>query len=160
MGVYDQSVRYAAKAEPDFILARMRPLTGLVLNFRRWFDTKAGPLPGGPDRDADLVAIADDTADSTKPWLLIFEFQSQHDPNKLKVLYLEAMIFLCHAKDTDREGGELLPVPVFLYLKGECPEKVVSIRTPSGRGFTGEPVIWEIARDSSEEALAKVESDR
>ena len=52
MGVFDQAARYAAIAEPEFVLARLRPQTGLTLRFRRWFDVKGVPLPSGPDREA------------------------------------------------------------------------------------------------------------
>src|SRR4051812_18083043 len=83
MGAFDQSAKYAATAEPGFVLQRLRPLLGLTLTFWKWFITKGVPLPGGPDREADLVAIADDptaVADDPKEpgkaWLLIHEFQA------------------------------------------------------------------------------------
>jgi hypothetical protein len=158
MGLLDQSGRYAAQAEPGYVLARLRPLLGLPLEFRRWFSTRSLPLPGGPDRDADLVAVADDPGDAEHPWLLIFEIQSQHDPDKARVLQLEALVFLCHARDTDRAGGEFLPLPVFVYLQGKCPNATVAVRTPTGYGFQGDPVVWEIEGDSAVETLVKVES--
>jgi hypothetical protein len=34
----------------------------------------------------------------------------------------------------------------------------VSVRTPSGHGFTGKPVEWEVAKDSAPETLGKVKS--
>jgi hypothetical protein len=95
------------------------------------------PLPGGPDRDADLVAVADEQGGGSA-WLLIFEVQSSHDRDKPKVLQLEALTFLVYARDADRGGGEFAPLPVFVYLTGTCPERgVVARRTPSGRGFSG-----------------------
>src|SRR5262249_22168111 len=82
-----------------------------------------------------------------------------HDDEKPKVLLLETMVFLNHAKDVERGGAKFLPLPVFVYLTGECPDEgKVSVRTPTGRGFTGEPVVWEVCKDSAPEALAKVES--
>lgn len=158
MGVYDQSARYAATAEPGFLLLRLRPLLGLTLAFRRWFDTRTVPLPGGPDRQADLVAVADQSETEKPAWLLVFEFQAQHDPDKPRVLQLEALVFFCHARDTDRGGTDLLPLPVLVYLVGRCPQRTVSVRTPTGCGFTGDPAIWEITNDLAAEALAKIES--
>src|SRR4051812_18597985 len=100
MGVFDQAARLAATAEPSFVFHRLRPLLGLALTFRRWFPTRSLPLPGGPDREADLVAVADDPDNKDCPWLLIFEMQSGHDPEEANVLQLETVVFLCHARDT------------------------------------------------------------
>src|SRR5262249_52952689 len=102
MGVYDQAARIATATEPGFVLMRLRPLTGLLLTFRRWFPTKGLPLPGGPERDPDLVAVADDQ--QARAWLLIFEVQSRHDEEKPEVAQLEAMVFRVYAKDADRDG--------------------------------------------------------
>lgn len=154
MRPFDQSARYAALTEPGFVLARLAPLIGLPLTFRRWFPTRTVPLPGGPDRDADLVAIAD--APGAQPWLPIFEFQSQHDPDKPDVLHLEASVFRCHARDTDRTGGLFQPLPVFVYLKDAGHAVGVSIRTPTGCGYSGDPVLWEVANDAAADTLAKV----
>jgi hypothetical protein len=158
VGAFDQSARYAAVAEPGFVLQRLRPLLDLTLAFRGWFNTRSVPLPGGPDRDADLVAIADDDADADRAWLLIHEFQAQADADKAAVIQLEAMIFLCYAKDVESGGGRFRPLPVFVHLHGEPANNVVSVRTPSGRGFTGEPVEWDVVKDSAAETLDKVNS--
>jgi hypothetical protein len=130
----------------------------MTLTFRDWFNTRSMPLPGGPDRDADLVAIADDPVKPNKPWLLVYEFQARVDPDKAVVSQLEAMIFLCYAKDLDRDGGKFQPLQVFIHLKGEEFDSAVSVRTPTGRGFSGDPVEWEVAKDSAAEALDKVKS--
>jgi hypothetical protein len=159
MGMFDQAAQLATMAGPSFVLARLRPLTGLVLAYRRWFNVKGVPLPAGPDREADLIAVADETDSSEPAWLLIFEVQSQHDEDKPRVLLLEASIFLCYARDADREGALFRPLPVFVYLKGKCPGGAVKVRTPSGPGFECEPVVWEVGEDSADEALARVETD-
>ena len=90
--------------------------------------------------------------------MLIHEFQAQDDPGKAVVIQLETLIFLCYARDTERGGGTFRPLPVFVHLKGESPNNAVSVRTPSGRGFTGEPVEWTVAADSALETLDKVKS--
>ncbi len=145
-------------AEPGFVLDRLRPLAGLTLAWRRWFDTRAVPLPGGPDREADLVAVADEEEGAKRAWLLVFEVQSEHDEEKPRVLQLEALLFLVYARDADREGAPFLPLPVFVYLKGDCPGAAVSVRTPTECGFTGKPVVWEAGKDSAAQALDGVES--
>src|SRR5438128_1263718 len=127
MGLFDQAARLATIAGPGFVLARLRPLTGLVVTFRRWFNVKGVPLPGGPDREADLVAVCDGVDTSQSAWLLIFEMQSQHDADKPSVLHVEAAIFHCYARDTDHEGRLFRPLPVFVYLKGKCPASAVTV---------------------------------
>src|SRR5262249_39474985 len=82
----------------------------------------------------------------------------QHDPAKPKVLQLEVLTFLCHARDTDRGGSDLLPLAGFIYLVGRCPPSTGLVLTPTGRGFTGDPAVWGVAHDPGAEALAKVES--
>lgn len=158
MGVYDQAARYAAQAEPEALVARLRREIGLDLAFRRWLPTRSLPLPGGPDRDADLVAIADDPAAPNRPWLLIFEFQAQPDVAMTKVVHLEALVFLCHTRDTDRTGGEFLPLPVFVYLTANHPLSGLAVRTPTGCGFVGNPAVWNIPGDSARETLSRVEA--
>jgi hypothetical protein len=69
------------------------------------------------------------------------------------------MTFLVYAKDTDRGGGEMRPLPVFVYLEGECPDGgVVDVRTPTGYGHLGRPAVWEVAKDPAQQTLAKVAS--
>src|SRR5262249_54306921 len=124
---------------------------------RRWFPTKGLPLPGGADRQPDLAAVADGP-DRTKPaWLLVFEVQSQHDQEKPKVVLLEAATFLVYARDEDRPGMGLLPLPVFVYLRGKIPDGgAVAVRTPAGFGLSCDPVPWEVGEDSAPQTLAKV----
>jgi hypothetical protein len=158
MGVFDQAARLATMAGPGFVLARLRPLTGLELIWRRWFNVKGVPLPAGPDREADLVAVVDETGSSKPPWLLIFEVQSQHDEDKPRVLLVEASIFLCYARDTDRDGGLFQALPVFVYLVGKCPSSAVTVRTPTGQGLECTPAVWEVGEDSAAQTLVKVEA--
>ena len=55
MGQFDQAARSAADLEAAYFLGRVLALAGLSLRFRRWFDPRTVPLPGGPERTADLV---------------------------------------------------------------------------------------------------------
>src|SRR5262245_38980301 len=157
--MYDQAARFATNAEPSFVVARAGAVAGLTLSFRRWFESKAVPLPGGAVRQPDLVAVADEPDRAKPAWLLIFEVQSQHDEGKPKVVLLEAATFLVYARDADREGMALLPLPVFVYLRGKVPGGgAVAVRTPAGYGLGCDPVPWEVGEDSAAPALAKVGS--
>src|SRR5213076_743408 len=104
MGVYDQAARFAAQADPEAAVRRVLAPSGAVLPFREWLDTRTLPLPGGPDRTADLVAALDDPAG--QPVLLVFEFQSQHDPDKLDVTLEEAGILRGRVRHGDDRKGK------------------------------------------------------
>ena len=77
MGVYDQTARMAALAEPEAVVARVLRDELVVLRFRGWLETRTTPRPGDRDRTADKVAALDDDRDPARPWLLVFEFQSR-----------------------------------------------------------------------------------
>ena len=55
MGAFDQAARFAAQADPHAVVRRVLLPAGLALPFRQWLDTRTIPLPGAPDRTADLV---------------------------------------------------------------------------------------------------------
>ena len=99
MNVFDQGARFATANEPAFVLTRVLALARLDVHFRTWFNAQTVPLPRGPDRIADLVALMDDPSSPEEPWLLVHEFQSQHDPRKLGTMLIEAAVFREHARD-------------------------------------------------------------
>jgi len=76
MGVFDQGARYAARADPAVVVARLLRGQPLVLRFRQWFDTRTTPSPGGPERTADQVADLSNETDPEQPWLLILGVSS------------------------------------------------------------------------------------
>src|SRR5262245_50433434 len=128
MKIFDQAGWIATTTEPGFVLLRLRPETGLDLTFRAWFQDRAIQLPGGAERQPDLLAIADERGAGGPAWLLIFELQSAHDEEKPRVALHEATTFLLYAKDKERGGGPLRSLPVFVYLRGNCPGVKVVIR--------------------------------
>lgn len=103
MGVYDQAARFAAQADPGAVPQRLLSGRGVSLRFRDWLDTRTVPLPGGPDRTADLVAALDDPTVADQPWLLVLELQAQVDPEKLDAT-LEEVAFFAVGPDTERIG--------------------------------------------------------
>src|SRR5262249_38053663 len=158
MRIFDQAGWIAATTEPGFVLVRLRPETGLDLVFRAWFQDRAIQLPGGAEREPDLLAVADERGADGPAWLLVFEMQSAHAEEKPKVALHEAATFLLYAQDKERGGGPFRPLPVFVYLKGKSPGVKVVVRTPTGRGLECDPPVWEVAEDSAPEALAKIAS--
>jgi hypothetical protein len=154
MGVYDQAARFAAQAEPEAAVRRVLAPAGVALPFREWLDTRTLPLPGGPDRVADLVAALDDPAGG--PWLLVFEFQAQHDPDKLDVTLEEAGILRGHVRHGDDRRGKYRVLTGLVYLQGRCPEDVLDMTVPGGFGTRHAPLVWNLAEDSGPATLEAV----
>jgi hypothetical protein len=156
MGVYDQAARFAAQAEPGAVVRRVLAPTGAALPFREWLDTRTIPLPGGPERIADLVAALDDPAGA--PALLVFEFQAQHDPAKLDVTLEEAGILRGHARHGADRQGKYRVLTALVYLQGRCPEGVLDMTLPGGFGTRHAPLVWNVAEDSAPATLEAVAS--
>jgi len=160
MGVFDQAARFAEKADPGVVPERLLRSSGLVLSFHDWFDTRPFPLPGGPDRIADLVAVLDDPAALDKPWLMVLEFQAQVDEDKLEVTLEEVAILRSRARHGEDRKGKYKVVAGLVYLQGRCPESVLDMTLPNGRGTRHEALVWNVADDDAALALEAVASGR
>jgi hypothetical protein len=128
------------------------------LPFREWLDTRAIPLPGGPDRTADLVAALDDPAG--QPVLLVFEFQSRHDPNKLDVTLEEAAILRGRARHGDDRKGKYRVLTALIYLQGRCPDELLDMTLPGGFGTRHAPLVWNLEADDAPATLEAVAEGR
>lgn len=148
MGVYDQAARFAAKADPCVVPMRLLAGSGLALTFREWLDTRTLPLPGGTERTADVIAALDDPAAPDAPWLLVLEFQSQHDPDKLDVTLEEVAILRSRARSGDEKRKYKVAVGL-IYLRDRCPVDTLDMRFPDGSGTRHAPRVWNIAQDSA-----------
>jgi hypothetical protein len=158
MGVYDQAARFATQGEPAAVVRRVLAPSGAAWPFREWLDTRTLPLPGGPDRTADLVAALDDPAGT--PALLLFEFQGRHDPDKLDVTLEEAGILRCRVRHGVDRQGKYRVLTALVYLQGRCPEAVLDMTVPGGFGTRHAPLLWEVGDDNAVavlEAVAKGE---
>src|SRR5436309_38569 len=129
MGAFDQAARYAARMEPGPVL---RHVLRADLAQHGWFDTRTVPMPGGADREADLVPVLEDGEGRL---LLVLEFQSSHDPEKLDTTFLEVATLRKFARHGDGNALKFRAVASLVYLKGECPESVLRM-TVDGRGTT------------------------
>jgi hypothetical protein len=156
MGVYDQAARFAAQAEPGAVVRRVLVPSRAALSFREWLDTRTIPLPGGPERIANLVAALDDPAGA--PALLVFEFQAQHDRDKLDVTLEEAGILRGHARHGPDRQGKYRVLTALVYLQGRCPEAVLDMTLPGGFGTRHAPLVWNVAEDSAPATLEAVPS--
>lgn len=147
MGAFDQAARFAAQADPNAVVRRVTEPVGVPMPFREWLDTRTIPLPGGPDRTADLVAAVDDP--TGQPALLVFEFQSRHDPDKLDVTLEEAGILRGHARHGDDRKGKYKVLTALVYLTSRCPDEVLDMTLPGGFGTRHAPLIWNVSEDAA-----------
>jgi len=154
MGAFDQAARFAAQADPDAFVRKVLGPTGFALPFREWLDTRTIPLPGGPDRSADQVAALDDPAGPGA--LLILEFQSRHDPDKLDVTLEEAGILRGHARYGEDRKGKYKVLTALVYLQGRCPDTVLDMTLPGGYGTRHAPLVWNVEEDTAAAALEAV----
>ena len=150
MGVFDQAARFATQAEPEAVLRRLLP-KGESLIFREWIDTRKLSLPGGGDRTADLVAALD-APGGANPWLLIFEFESQPDADKIDVTLEEVAAFrnrVRHAK------GKYRVTAALEYLTGRGPG-LLDMTFADGSGTRHAPLVWNVAAADAASTLEAV----
>jgi hypothetical protein len=158
MGVFDQATRFAAQADPDAITRRILAGTRATLRFTEWTDTRTLSIPGTTDRTADLIAILAESAAPELPWLLVFEFQTRHDPEKLDVTLEEAARLRLHARHGQDRRGKFRVLTGLIYLQGRCPETLLDMTLPEGFGTRHVPLLWNLEEDSAEATLTAVES--
>jgi hypothetical protein len=160
MSDFDHAAAFATQADPGVVVGRLLAATGARLRYRDWFTSRAIPLPGGPKRTADLVAILADPDVPAQLALLIFEFQSAHDPEKLDTTLVEAAVFRAYARHGDDRQGRYRVYSGLVYLKGSCPEAVLDMTLAGGFGTRHAPLLWEVEKDDAGAALAAVADGR
>lgn len=153
MGVLDQAARYGAQADPEAVVGRVLRTANASLRFRGWVDTRMTPRPGHRDSTADRVAELANDAAPEEPWLLIFEFQSQHDPDKLDVTLAEAAQLRVEARHGAERRHKYNVLVSLVYLRGTCPESVLDMTLPGGWGTRHAPLVWNVEEDSALETL-------
>ena len=94
------------------------------------------------------------------PWLLILEFQSSHDSEKLDVLLEEAAILRCRVRHGESRKEKCKVVTAFVYLKGVCPDRVLDMTVPGGFGIRHAPLIWNVREDQASTSIEEVASGR
>ncbi len=153
MGAFDQAARFASQSAPEPVVRRVLAPSGLSLPFREWLDTRAIPLPGGPDRTADLVALLEGV--EGEPTLLLLELQSQHDPDKLDATLEEAGMLRCRARHGEDRKGKYKVLTGLIYLRGHCPESIHDM-TLGKHGTWHAPFVWNVCDDDAAATLEAV----
>jgi hypothetical protein len=156
MSDFDHAAAFATQADPAAVVGRLLAVTGERLHYRDWFITRAIPLPGGPKRTPDLVAILDHPDKPARAALLILELQSSHDPEKLDTTLVEVAVFRAYARHGKNREHKYRVFCGLVYLKGECPEAVLDMALAGGFGTRHRPLLWEVEKDDADAALAAV----
>lgn len=160
MGVYDQGARYATQEEPDAVIGRLLRASGEALRFDREFDTRTVPLPGGPDRTGDLAVVLAGPAEVAEPALLLIEFQSRHDPNKLDATFLAAAQYRHYARHGPDRRGKFNVQTALVYLTDRCPDRQLRMQLAGGSGSVHTCLVWDVAADSAAATLEDVAEKR
>jgi len=156
MGIFDQAGRFAAQAHPEIVPGRRLQRSGLPLTFREWIDTRTLPLPGGPDRTADLVAAMDDPNVLGTPWLIVIEIQAQIDALKIDVTLEEVAVLRNRVRHGPDRAGQYNVAAMMVYLRGRCPVSVLDMRLPDGSGTRHAPLVWNVEEEDAGQMLEAV----
>lgn len=160
MGVYDQAGRYATLADGEPVVARVLRGEPVRFRLREWLDSRTTPQPGDKDRTADKVAALDGERAGVRPWLMVFEFQSRHDPDKLDVTLSEAARLRVEVRYGEDRRGRYRVAVALVYLRGRCPAAALDMTMPSGRGTRHVAFVWDVEDDEAGEAIEEFVSGR
>jgi hypothetical protein len=158
MGVYDQAARWAANTDPSPVVARFQREQGTRLRFKELGESRTTPRPGGLDRTADRVFLLADENKPTEQWLLVGEFQAQHDENKLDDTLVEVAQIRVRARHGPERKGKYNVLAGLIYLVGESPQSVLDMTLTTGAGTRHAVLVWNVAGDSASAALDELEN--
>lgn len=160
MGVFDQAARYAAQEDSEPVVRRLVRGLRESLRFREWVESRTTPLPGERDRTADRVAALHDESNPDQPWLLLLEFQTEHDPDKLDVTLIEVARLRTEVRHGPDRKGKYKVLAALVYLRGCCPESELDMTVGGQRGTLHRPVVWNVEEDDAAQALDDLAAGR
>jgi hypothetical protein len=160
MGMYDQAARWAANTDPNPVVSRLLREQGTPLGFAELKDTRTTPKPGGLDRTADHLFVLADADKPSQPWLLVGEFQAEHDEDKLDTTLVEVAQFRAKMRHGVDGKGKYKVLAGLIYLAGECPLSVLDMTLTTGVGTRHAALVWNVASDSADAALDEFEAGK
>jgi hypothetical protein len=134
MGIYDQSARWAANTDPHPVVSRLQSHQGTRLRFVQFHESRTTPRPGGLDRTADRVFVLADDSSPPELWLLVAEFQVEHDEDKLDTTLVEVARFRARERYGPDGKGKYKVLAGLVYLVGACPSNVLDMTLTGGAG--------------------------
>ena len=164
MGMFDQAARYACRAQPPVVAARLLRQVREHLRYAELHESKTNPLPGQRERIADAVVALDNLDAPQSPCLMILEFQSSHDEDKLHSTFVS----VAHLRADVRRGPdgkgryEVFAGLVYLCDRAAETQTRMALTNTAGQPIAGSShvaLLWEVAEDDASEALAEVEAD-
>ncbi len=158
MGVYDQAARWAANTDARVVTARLQREQKPPLRFVELGESRTTPRPGGLDRTADRVFVLAGEDTPARPWLLVAEFQAQHDEDKLDDTLVEVAQLRARARHGADGKGKYRVLAGLVYLVGECLHSVLDMTLTSGAGTRHAALVWNIANDNASAALDELEA--
>jgi hypothetical protein len=158
MGVFDQSGRYASRADPQPVLRRLFRHCTQQPPFREWTDTRILVRPAIGERIADLVAIL---GTSEHRRLLVTEFQAQQNEDKLDVTLEEVAILRSRARWVAEDVPEVqrrydVSAALVYLIAVESDNNMTDMRLDSGEGTFHQPLVWHVPREDAREAIEQV----
>jgi hypothetical protein len=156
MGVFDQAARYAAQEAAEPVVARLVRGRRESLRFREWVESRTTPLPGERDRTADRVAALLDEAAPEQPWLLLAEFQAEHDPDKLDVTLIEVARLRMEVRHGPNRKSRYKVLAAMIYLRGRCPDAELDMTVGDECGTWHKPAVWNLEDDEAAPVLDEV----
>jgi hypothetical protein len=163
MGMFDQNARMASKQDGAsyfaWLLHRYQPPPPLA--FERWDDSRRLPLPGGPDRTDDLVAVLRRTDQPGQIAYLIVEIEAEPERHLLQRLGVYGL--LLSREVSPAPGPENLPPVgcILLHLTGERAEdglELTVVGTPLGLWF--KPLVVNLCREDARRTLTDIADGR
>ena len=157
MGVFDQTSRYAAKADPAYVPTRLAASSGLNVEFVRWYDTRSITPPAGSDRTADLIA---EMSSPVGPWLLVVELQSRPDPAKLESSLEQVAALRVRERVPGDASVRYRVIAGVACMTGRQPADILDMTAPDGRGTRHSVRVWNLADDDAASELGAVAQGR
>ena len=105
------------------------------------------------------MAVLSDPANPAQPWLLLWEFQASHDPEKLDVTLVEAARLRTDFRHGPQRQDKYKVLTALVYLTGVCPEGALNM-IAGNHGTLHRPLIWNVCADQAAQELAEVAAGR
>jgi hypothetical protein len=163
MGMFDQTARVASKQDGAaffaWLLRRYQPPPPLA--FERWDDSRRLPLPGGPDRTDDLVAVLRRTDQPEQVVFLIVEIEAESERHLLQRLGIYGLLL---SREVARAPGPENVPPVgcvLLTLTGERAEEGFEmgiVGTPLALAVR--PLVVNLGREDARQTLTEIAAGR